>query len=345
MNILDALKVYPEKSFQETLDEKLEFLKSKISKEQIDSKRNDVKRIFFQYDDYVKELKYILSNYDGEIDDFTIRRATFHFHNIWELNSYLDKLNYWNNQDINFIFYEFFKATKRDWYYLHKIVEAMRKKTYIEELTFEVKVLINSFSNIDLEKAIEKEKEKIKDAIKIANDLVDNKEKYEDAAKKAENWIKEQEKTLLVYLQKEARAFSEKAQENKKSSWWFLWWGISSWVFAILFLFYIFIFESSSDISVWASLLRISIFVAISYFTFFALSHFFYDKKLYENYKFKAMALEKMKGLIKSYWDDRQKILDKAMSIIFDEPSLKENNSNQKKMFEIFMDLLKNWKN
>ena len=79
-------------------------------------------------------------------------------------------------------------------------------------------------------------------------------------------------------------------------------------------------------LSVGAALLRISVIAMFFYLAFLAYQQFSIHRKLYESYKFKAIALSTMEDLVKTYTNpgDRELIVTKAIDIIFSEPSFKE---------------------
>lgn len=80
------------------------------------------------------------------------------------------------------------------------------------------------------------------------------------------------------------------------------------------------------------------------YGAFLAYQQFRIQRKLYESYKFKAIALSTMEELIKNYTErkDRELIINKAIDIIFSEPSLKEDKVIHQRMIDDLLDILKN---
>ena len=209
INLSDVLEKYPKKSFRETFDEKVEVLKwMRITKEQICAKRQEFSLIF-GYDNNVKGLKDVLSNYDGEIDDLIMLRVVFHFSKISDLNSYLDELEFWNSKDIDSIFQKFSNKIKNYWYYKQlylytklndNLENPITIRTFIEELIFEVKILINSFY-IDLKEigSINKDIEKIKETCGLikwaeildsyAKEFKDRSDDYKNEAEKWKKWL------------------------------------------------------------------------------------------------------------------------------------------------------------
>jgi len=348
----NGIEQYPEKSFAEYFAEKESALEAIWTPaEQIKNKKEEFIR-FFQYDNNLTELKKKLDNYDWDLDSFIVDRIKFHFWEISKFNSWLSNLNFANPNDVNSIFQNFTNNLNSTGYNNNITLSAGWRnvsfwKTVLDEFILEVNSILNSIDSSNLEG----DKKQIGEAIKMAEKLVKNSSKYEDAIITAENWIQAEWKALSSSLQDKAEIFNTKAEEHKFITskivwlikWWnWIWlaWSILSWISAIILVIY-FILETWVEISVWASLLRISVLIVISYFTFFSLSQFSNNKKLYEIYKFKAIALKTMDELIKGYSEDKGKILDKAMSIVFNEPTLKEEWNTQQKLLDYSMEIIK----
>ncbi len=346
------LDEYPEKSFEVLFLEKESALEAIWTpKEQIKRKREELAKIF-QYDSQLIELKHKLEQHEWEANPFIVDRAKFHFWTLVKLNSWLDNLNFSNPQDINTIFQNFSSNINNAGYFNSVNLNASWRnipleKVALDEFILEVNYIINDISS----NSYIEYKDKIKEAIEIAEKLLKNGSKYESAIITAENWIQAEWKALSTSLQDKAEIFDTKAEEHNFKTlklWKFIYGGnwawlassITSWILAIS-LVYLFINQDWTGISVWASLLRISILVIIWYFTFFCLSQFSNNKKLYEIYKFKAIALKTMDELIKSYSEDKDKILDKSISIVFSEPALKDDTGTQQKLLDHLMEIMK----
>jgi hypothetical protein len=79
-------------------------------------------------------------------------------------------------------------------------------------------------------------------------------------------------------------------------------------------------------ISLGIAILRISALIVPSYFAFFFARQFQLSQKMYKFYKFKSVALSTMSNLYAAYPTQQDKIIDKALSVVFSEFS--DNNRN-----------------
>ncbi|MFA6526559.1 MAG: hypothetical protein WCT26_04075 [Candidatus Buchananbacteria bacterium] len=189
--------------------------------------------------------------------------------------------------------------------------------------------------------------EKITKAEIIADTIIKNEEKYRKASETAENWIETEGKVISRAINDKTKVFSEKAnnEHTKHRVWWWLV-GSSSFLIGAIVMALILISKLSGNgenISVGASLLRISVMGMFIYGAFMAYQQFGVQRKLYESYKFKAIALSTMEELIKNYTDrkDRELIMNKAVDIIFSEPSLKEDKITHQRIIDDLLDILK----
>lgn len=186
--------------------------------------------------------------------------------------------------------------------------------------------------------------EQIEKASSAASKIMNKVEDYEKAAQAAENWIATQGKAISVSLQKKSDLFNNKANDDNNNWTVYIWLitGFLSILASVLFIMY-FIGESGTDLTIGASLMRVAVLVVISYFSFFCFQQFSNHKRLYEIYKFKAISLETMEELVKSYSDstNRDLILNKAISIIFSEPSFREDEKYNQKVVDSMIDIIK----
>lgn len=81
----------------------------------------------------------------------------------------------------------------------------------------------------------------------------------------------------------------------------------------------------------------------MSYFAFIFSQQFLNHRKLYEFYKFKAIALVTMEELLKTYTEqgDKELILNKAINIIFSEPIFNEDRHLQQKLVDELVEIIK----
>ena len=306
----DLINQYPEKKFQEIFSEKERALGTLgTSKDQITTKKELYNKLF-EYDKFVFSLKKDILKYNQkDIDTYISSRTAFHFSQINNFITLLNDLNFSDPSDINKIF-EKFDAQIIGYINPIKInangIDMYSGKTLIDEHIKEVKDLSKEFVILDFER----ERKGIENAVQIAKKLTDNEEKYEKAAQTAESWIRAEGNALSSSLKNKADIFEIKTKEhNHGKTWWWFVGGVIGGIIAILFIFY-FISKTDINISIGASLLRVSTLIVISYFSFYCMQQFSNQRKFYEIYKFKAIALTTMEELLKSYTErsDREKI-------------------------------------
>lgn len=350
----EIIAKYPNKSFREVFDEKVKILRSIGTPEQnIKAKKTEYKKIF-NYDDSVLNLKSAVENCKiDEMDDQISSRIIFHFSKINDFILWVDDLNLSDKENVGNIFKRFDVKLRGGGFIENMIVRAARGvevsigKTVIDMHIEEIKNLSRDLLVYD----VENDMSKIKEAVNVASNLIENKENFEKAITTAENWRKEEGKSIAVSFGKKSEIFNLKADEYKSRKFikmighvgWFaggLFFGLMALIIILIFIFDL---GDNNNISIGFALMRISVLFIVSYFAFFMLSQFSNNKKFYESYKFKAIALETMEELVKSYDKDRdrERILNESISIIFSEPKVKEDSEVQKKLLNDLMDIAK----
>lgn len=101
----------------------------------------------------------------------------------------------------------------------------------------------------------------------------------------------------------------------------------------IMLIVYSFIeaIKENGLISPGVAILRISALIVPSYFAFFFARQFQLSQKMYKFYKFKALAMTTMSSLFPTYPTQQDKIIDKALEVIFSEFSEKNNSDISQK--------------
>lgn len=110
-------------------------------------------------------------------------------------------------------------------------------------------------------------------------------------------------------------------------------------VIGIIFYFIVF----GTTLTLENIILRISALIVPSYFAVLFVNQFFTQKSLYEVYKFKDVALQTMIALRTQFGDDyegRRELLERSLSVIFSEPSIKDDSKQQKQMITELIRLL-----
>ncbi len=347
MNVKELVSQFPDKSFSEKFKEKKNALMGiGVPKEDLENKERELKKIF-EYDRMVISVYQKLVNKKNlTLDDRVIDKISFHFNQIKELNQHLESdLNYQNKQDINQLFAGF--------------VEFLRNKGFLDNIHYNVgnrdiisnKSIIDEYIN-ELESIIEKlqlaqlNDKNLKNVEKFLDKILKDKQKYDDAIKIAENWIKLEQESTSFAIQEKINIFDLKADNEhavKKYRPWLIA-GIATGIIMLACIGY-FIHElgSAVNITIGTALLRVSSLVVLSYFAFIFLQQFSNHRKLYEFYKFKAIALATMKQLLKTYTNQKEKemILNKSINIIFSEPNFSDDKHLQQQLIDELLDIIK----
>lgn len=92
--------------------------------------------------------------------------------------------------------------------------------------------------------------------------------------------------------------------------------------------------KDGQTISVGVAILRVSALIVPSYFAFFFSRQFQLSQKMYKFYKFKSVALSTMSNLYAAYPTQQDKIIEKALAVIFSEFSERNADLSQKEMLD-----------
>ena len=98
--------------------------------------------------------------------------------------------------------------------------------------------------------------------------------------------------------------------------------------------------KGGQSISVGVAILRVSALIVPSYFAFFFSRQFQLSQKMYKFYKFKSVALSTMSNLYAAYPTQQDKIIDKALAVIFSEFSEKNTDLSQKDVLDFAAKLI-----
>lgn len=354
MKATEILTIFPQKTFTEVFNEReQELLNRGADKGQIESKRNQFEKLF-QFDNALQDLKSLFQvEKDLEISIYHHQRITFFIGHVNNFVPWLNQINTGIAHDIATVFQVFEQNINGSGYNSQTQTNKTVIEDYIEELNgVFVFYKLRSFSNDDIEKIK-------KDAISFA----ENKKVFDEALVVAKEFIKAKEKHAELSLAEKHEIFEIKAKEhstdkipflifNKKMpfiKWrpsfkgpvkWLFFGLISAFIAATLAYFFAREIGVDDKYNVGMALLRITILLAPSYFTYFFIQQFNNEKKLYEFYKFKAIAIKTMEDLYKTY-DEKQFILDKALSVVFMEPKNGENKLDESFFKEILLGVLK----
>ncbi|MEX2405639.1 MAG: hypothetical protein WD579_03500 [Candidatus Paceibacterota bacterium] len=198
-----------------------------------------------------------------------------------------------------------------------------------------------------VERSLNEVSEKSKRITAIADQVAQDEEKYTKAKEVAENWIKTEGKATASTLQDKSKIFSDKADKEHVGRRVWLWLaGVLVFAAGAIFSAILLIWKLNGDsegLTIGAALLRISVVGMFFSLAYLCYQQFGIQRRLYEIYKFKAIALSTMENLIKSFTDpgDRQLIVEKAIEIVFTEPSFKEDKVAHQRVIDELVDVLK----
>ncbi len=178
---------------------------------------------------------------------------------------------------------------------------------------------------------------KNKETTGLKNALLDNKEKIEEI----KNKLPDMEKAIYManqLLDKKSKInenaaeeyweiFAEKSTKHWKKIIWRIWGMVVSGVFILWLLWYFLFWEKDS--SFWThTVLRMSALSVLIYFLIFCVNQYLYQKKMQNSYEFKDVSSKIMINLKQtaSNEQEKDKILDKWLSILFDDV----NNKHEK---------------
>lgn len=348
---------FPPKSFAEKFAEKQNaFVNLGYEALGFTSSKNNYKQIF-EYDIIVDNLKHIIAESKNiEFDETLATRITRHFSKIVQLCDFLDQLNANDQRNAQVVFQHFdqsldqsglrgnisYRVAGRDIASTETLLG-----NYINDVAALIKEVEGPQQLPDLEIEFEKFEKKLESAQAISDVIISNEKKYIEAQKAAENWIKTEGRAIASAVQDKTKIFKDKA-DNEHTGWnvwpWLV--GVAGFAFFAIVVSTKFIdklSENGESISIGAALLRISVVGMFFYMAFLCYQQFNIQRRLYEIYKFKAIALSTMESLVKTFTEqkDREVIVNKAIEIIFTEPSFKEDKVAHQRVIDELLDVVK----
>ncbi len=358
MNKHDLLTRYPAVNFSQKFDEKQSaFVNLGYEINRFKEIKNQYVGIL-EYDSLVGKLRDSINEIKIDIFDITISsRVVKHFSRISQLCNFLNQLNASDSRDVSHVFRKFNELLSENGYTGNIVYniggvtvnsnETLLSK-YIEDVSVLIREIIGQEQSKLLKTNLDEFNKKIISAERIAENIIANESKYERAQKVAENWIKTEGIAITSTVQDKAQIFRDKAN-NEHKGFWIVWsWliGVLMFIFGAIFSSIILINKLSShgeSISVGAALLRVSVVGMFFYMAFLCYQQFSVQRRLYEVYKFKAIALSTMESLISSSTEriDRELIINKAIDIIFSEPSFKEDKVAHQRVIDELLDVIK----
>jgi hypothetical protein len=190
--------------------------------------------------------------------------------------------------------------------------------------------------------------DKINDALNIGNKFLDNKKTFEESIKLFEHALKSKEDYDVNIILAEGEIFKNKANEHKAyindNTKCFIkninttWWLIASLLFAVISLLILYFLVKDLtkleflQISLGGVVFKISVIFIPTYLSFYCIKQFSNHRKLYEFYKQKETSVATLSNLYRTYPNNKDLIMEKALNIIFSEMSDKgeiKNSSNE----------------
>lgn len=193
------------------------------------------------------------------------------------------------------------------------------------------------YNQLRLAPDLKKLERKFKKAESLSNNLLSKESDLENATKTLTSYLESKTDVQKKALKEYAVTFNDRAEENKfhrnekflnfkiSGSWW---WLLGSFLFglSVLAMTAWFTINFSDDLSFSQYLIKISTLIVPIYFTVFCSQQYIHHKRMYEIYVFKETATNTMNKLRDLTADDitKERILDKGLKVIFNEPSAKQ---------------------
>lgn len=238
---------------------------------------------------------------------------------------------------------------------------------YIEQLGL---ILKSSGLYIDVKFDLKNESKDLKNALIFANELNQNKKAYESSIEVFQNALRDKNEFVSAIINEKGELYNQAAKENsllyikryplkkpepsKKLSKYLttfvnlngnLWQLLLSIFFAAIAAYIVVDFiklsQSLEKLSPAFVILRLSSLIIPSYFSIFFSQQYINNKKLYEFYKFKGIALTTLSQLYTLYPNHQNQVMDKALNVIFSEFNNGENKVSQKELFTFVTDIIK----
>jgi len=361
MDKSDLLDVYPSRTFSER------FAAKKASLSELGAPLSHLRRkeesleSLFEYDRKVNELFRAVQPNDVALDQRTAKQVQLHFSRIDFINHSLEGLNLTDPKDIAKVFAGFDENLSLIGFTGEPVmiktvggVEFPSNRTFLEEQITEVETLLKKVAKDDspqisdlkeLEHILDESKKKFESVVEISDQILSNADKYRLAAETAEKWIESEGRAISSSIKEKSEIFNDKANEHRLEKIW-PWLAIAATLGALTIGaagWLIYELRLDTTVSVGTALLRISLLAVISYGAYLAYKQYYTHRRLYEIYRFKAIALSTMEDLVKTYADptERASILSQAISIIFTEPTVREDKAGQQRVVDELLDIIK----
>jgi hypothetical protein len=238
---------------------------------------------------------------------------------------------------------------------------------YLEQLGIIIK---SSGLYIDVKFDLKNESKELKSALDFAKLLNQNKPAYESSIEVFTEALKDKDKFTSAIINEKGELYNLAAKENsffytKKYSlkkeqprqaffryftnyihfngsfWQLLTSIIFAGITAYIVIDFIKLSESFTKLSTGFVLLRLSSLIIPSYFSLFFSQQYLNNKKLYEFYKFKGIALTTLSQLYTLYPNHQNQVIEKALGVIFSEFNNGENKVSQKELLSFAADIIK----
>lgn len=215
----------------------------------------------------------------------------------------------------------------------------------IEKYNNEIDNILNNLKISILYNEKEKLRNELSEAKEIWDTIISKKSEINNALEIINSILEKKDKNIETELKWHYRYFEDEAKNNKwilKNKKWFfnslnpnnyksfkiIWLLLSiiTWVWTIIYIYIIF---NKTGLSIWDSLLRISILTIAFYFIIYFSKQYSNHKNLDKSYTFKSISLKVMLWLSKiSSENEKRMIYEKSLDKIFSEPNININNKD-----------------
>lgn len=185
----------------------------------------------------------------------------------------------------------------------------------------------------------------------LMRELLNKKKSLQQATQEAEEWLKKKVEVDEKTIRGQASAFQDRAKEHGHQKKWrnitytsYDIWLVCALVAATVVGILTFYFSRNlKDIlNVGQGIVRAAVILVPAYVTVFCANQYLYHKRMYEAYMFRFASLHTMNHLMSTKTEAMQeKILAKGLSVLFTEPTVKEESKKDRLIIQELLDMLK----
>jgi len=325
MKAKELISRFPDISLIKNFEDRCKL--TKIDQRTMEIQKKRYSKIF-DFEEILSNLKEILNlNPKIEIDDYDYKKFEVFFNLIQRINSSLEKIDTTTNLPE-----QVFTKTNEE-----------LNKYFLKEKGLEEIPIDKHLSGLkSLSTRIELKIIMGGGMIKLINEINKDRDEIIRALESIKNWNKQEAKAFEIIGKKQSINFEKAANEHRNWKIWFwLFFGIINAVFVFLISIELLPFFSRQDFKHLPTeiISRFSTLAIPSYFMLLCINQFLRHRKLHDSYKYRNISLETMNDLLKlhsEHWE-KEKILEKGLSILFLEPSIKDDKNKYDKQLTMEM--------